>query len=80
MSSLNSSECKAMVRRECGMSASFESGRENFQMKAEINCGDRIHTYVENNRKKICAAMLEPKFLDILIDRFGGSKRNVVAL
>ena len=62
------------------MSASFESGRENFQMKAEINCGDRIHTYVENNRKKICAAMLEPKFLDILIDRFGGSKRNVVAL
>ena len=67
-----------MVRRECGMSGSFESRRENFQMKAEINCGDRIHTYVENNRKKICAAMLEPKFLDILIDRFGGSKQNVV--
>ena len=34
-------ECKDMVRRECGMSAGFESGKENFQMRAEINCGDR---------------------------------------
>ena len=59
-----------MVRRECGMSSSFESGRENFQMKAEINCGDRIHTYVQNNREKICHSMLEPEFLDIIIDRF----------
>jgi len=63
-------ECKDMVRRECGMSSSFESGRENFQMKAEINCGDRIHTYVQNNRDKICHSMLEPEFLDTIIDRF----------
>ena len=59
-----------MVRRECGMSSSFESGRENFKMKAEINCGDRIHSYVKNNREKICQSMLEPEFLDIIIDRF----------
>ena len=52
------------------MSSSFESGKENFQMKAEINCGDRIHTYVQNNREKICHSMLEPEFLDIIIDRF----------
>ena len=52
------------------MSSSFESGKENFQMKAEINCGDRIHTYVQNNREKICQSMLEPEFLDIIIDRF----------
>eukprot|EP00090_Calanus_glacialis_P007449 TRINITY_DN15878_c0_g1_i2.p1 TRINITY_DN15878_c0_g1~~TRINITY_DN15878_c0_g1_i2.p1 ORF type:complete len:603 (-),score=178.26 TRINITY_DN15878_c0_g1_i2:5-1813(-) len=63
-------ECKDMVRRECGMSSSFESGKENFQMKAEINCGDRIHTYVQNNRDKICHSMLEPEFLDIIIERF----------
>ena len=52
------------------MSSSFESGKENFQMKAEINCGDRIHTYVQNNRDKICHSMLEPEFLDIIIERF----------
>ena len=45
-----------MVRRECGMSSGFESGRENFQMRAEINCGDRIHSYVQNNRERICQA------------------------
>jgi len=43
----NYEECKDMVRRECGMSSGFESGRENFQMRAEINCGDRIHSYVQ---------------------------------
>ena len=58
-----------MVRRECGMSSSFESGRENFQMRAEINCGDRIHSYVQNNRERICGAMLEPEFLDVIIER-----------
>ena len=52
------------------MSSSFESGKENFQMKAEINCGDRIHSYVQNNREKICDSMLEPEFLDIIIERF----------
>ena len=61
---------KDMVRRECGMSSGFESGRENFQMRAEINCGDRIHSYVQNNRERICQAMLEPLFLDVIIDRF----------
>ena len=66
-----------MVRRECGMSSSFESGRENFQMKAEINCGDRIHTYVKNNREKICHSMLEPEFLDIIIERFVNQKSMV---
>merc|ERR1719458_2146914 len=55
----NYEECKDMVRRECGMSSGFESGRENFQMRAEINCGDRIHSYVQNNRERICQAMLE---------------------
>ena len=52
------------------MSSSFESGRENFQMRAEINCGDRIHSYVQNNRERICQAMLEPEFLDVIIDRY----------
>jgi len=66
----NYEECKDMVRRECGMSSGFESGRENFQMRAEINCGDRIHSYVQNNRERICQAMLEPLFLDVIIDRF----------
>ena len=51
------------------MSSSFESGRENFQMRAEINCGDRIHSYVQNNRERICGAMLEPEFLDVIIER-----------
>merc|ERR1719284_1313102 len=55
----NYEECKDMVRRECGMSSGFESGRENFQMRAEINCGDRIHSYVQNNRERICQAMLK---------------------
>merc|ERR1719319_997083 len=68
--SLNYQECKDMVRQQCGMSVNFESGRENFQMKAEINCGDRIHTYVEGNKPRIHAAMLEPEFLSIIIDRF----------
>ena len=66
-----------MVRRECGMSSSFESGKENFQMKAEINCGDRIHSYVKNNRKKISKSMLEPEFLDVIIDRFVDEKSHV---
>ena len=38
-----------MVRRECGMGSGFESGKENFQ----INCDERIHAYVRNNRDKI---------------------------
>ena len=42
-----------MVRRECGMGSGFESGKENFQMRAEINCDERIHAYVRNNRDKI---------------------------
>ena len=58
------------VRKECGMGSSFESGKENFQMKAEINCGDRIHSFVKNNRDKISRSMLEPEFLDIIIERF----------
>ena len=66
-----------MVRRECGMSSGFESGRENFQMRAEINCGDRIHSYVQNNRERICQAMLEPLFLDVIIDRFVAEERMV---
>ena len=49
----NYQECKDMVRRECGMGAGFESGKENFQMKAEINCYERIHAYVRTNRDKI---------------------------
>ena len=66
----NYEECKDMVRRECGMNSSFETGKENFQMKAEINCGDRIHNYVKNNRDKISRSMLEPEFLDTIIERF----------
>jgi len=65
-------ECKEMVRRECG----FEKGKENFQMEAEINCGDRIHTYVQKNRDKICQSMLEPEFLDIIVERF--ANENVI--
>ena len=42
-----------MVRRECGTGSDFESGKENFQMRAEINCDERIHAYVRNNRDKI---------------------------
>ena len=42
-----------MVRRECGMGSGLESGKENFQMRAEINCDERIHAYVRNNRDKI---------------------------
>ena len=66
----NYEECKDMVRRECGMNSSFETGKENFQMKAEINCGDRIHNYVKNNLDKISRSMLEPEFLDTIIERF----------
>ena len=63
-------ECKDMVRRECGMGSGFESGKENFQMRAEINCDERIHAYVRNNRDKISRSMLEPEFLDVIIERF----------
>ena len=35
------------------MGSGFESGKENFQMRAEINCDERIHAYVKNNREKI---------------------------
>ena len=81
----NYQECKDMVRRECGMGAGFESGKENFQMKAEINCYERIHAYVRTNRDKISRlgenreypslnlyfrSMLEPEFLDTIIERF----------
>ena len=66
----NYEECKDMVRRECGMGSGFENGKENFQMKAEINCGDRIHDYVKNNRDRISRSMLEPEFLDTIIERF----------
>ena len=65
------------VRKECGMGSSFESGKENFQMKAEINCGDRIHNYVKNNREKISRSMLEPEFLDVIIERFVKEDANL---
>lgn len=61
------------------MGSSFESGKENFQMKAEINCGDRIHNYVKNNRDKISRSMLEPEFLDIIIERFVKEDANLSA-
>ena len=67
------------VRKECGMGSSFESGKENFQMKAEINCGDRIHSYVKNNRDRISRSMLEPEFLDIIIERFVKEESAVAA-
>ena len=72
-------ECKDLVRRECGMGLGFESGKENFQMRAEINCGDRIHSYVKNNRDKISRSMLEPEFLNTIIDRFVKEDSNIPA-
>ena len=59
------------------MGSSFESGKENFQMKAEINCGDRIHSFVKNNRDKISRSMLEPEFLDTIIERFVKEDANL---
>ena len=64
-----------MVRRACG----FESGKENFQMRAEINCYERIHAYVRTNRDKISRSMLEPEFLDIIIERFVKEESAVAA-
>ena len=68
-----------MVRRECGMGSGFESGKENFQMRAEINCYERIHAYVRTNRDKISRSMLEPEFLDIIIERFVKEESAVAA-
>ena len=59
-----------MVRRECGMGSGFESGKENFQMKVEVHSDERIHAFVRNNRDRISRSMLEPEFLDILVERF----------
>ena len=66
----NYEECKDMVRRECGMGLDTDSGKENFQMTAEIAESDRILNYVKNNRDKISRSMLEPEFLNIIIERF----------
>ena len=68
-----------MVRRECGMSAHFESGEENFQMSAEITCGERILSYVKSNKTKISKTMMEPEFLDIIIERFARESAMVSA-
>ena len=52
------------------MGSGFESGKENFQMKVEVHSDERIHAFVRNNRDRISRSMLEPEFLDILVERF----------
>jgi len=75
----NVEECKDMVRRAYDINSKEETGKENFRIKSSLveQLSVRIKSYVERSKALVKQAMLQPDFLDVIVERFvHGTKSN----